>query len=95
MPFFYKGSIIGVRSGVYEKRTYAALQCMDEQPDGSVKFFEINLPDDYDHKRFHKGQHVELKVALWVRASDRKLSIRLESDAKDGADPSKGPPKPS
>jgi hypothetical protein len=74
MPIIVKGEIAGVRSGEFDKKKYAVLQFSEDVEDGSVRFFEVNLPDDADFSAYKRGQTVELPVR--ISAKDKKIYYR-------------------
>lgn len=77
MPVIVSGRIEGIRTGEFERRKYAALQFVEGGKEDAIRFFEVNLPDNFDHRKFHKGQLVELVVD--VRAKESRVSYRYVS----------------
>lgn len=74
MPAFYRGEITGIRTGEYDKKKYAVLQFVEKVDDSSVRFVEVNLPDDTDPALYRIGQSVDLPVR--ISAKDKKIYFR-------------------
>lgn len=74
MPAFFRGEITGIRTGEYDRKKYAVLQFLEKVDDGSVRFVEVNLPDDTDPAIYKVGQQVDLPIR--VSAKDKKIYFR-------------------
>ncbi|MGD9766609.1 MAG: hypothetical protein AB7U62_03115 [Pseudolabrys sp.] len=86
MPVYFRGEVTGVRTGEYDRKRYVVLQFMEKAEDNSVKFLEVNMPDDADPAHYRVGQAIELPIR--ISAKDKKIYYRALSSG------TQAPPRP-